>query len=817
MKKLGLLACLVSFSILPTLRTAVAASTSPPQAPVDIVRGTGGVPQIFSRTDAGAFFGLGYATASDRLFQMEFTRAVMRGTLSALLPAPVANDPYAAMRDTALWIDKRARYVDWPGRATLCIQSMTASDPALVALLQAYCDGVNRRKSEIPGTYPWPPMFQAYVLTQMNDWTPEDCLLAWLRIEQHFEGAIETEVARSFSSLPLYPVKVDDTGAVCSGNYLALCFLENLWCDTDARSTPLPGLPKASHNVVIAGNHTATGMPMILGKPQLAVTAPNIHYEYSLHAENNGVVTLDCRGVGFPGCPGILHGWNRHVAWTVTVSGCDNRDAYLLQMSQTNPYGYYVDGQPHTIQHSTATILDRANTVLAQFERGETLWGPWISQYVYEKLAPLAIQDPAPEFAYHSASLVSTQSGRHSMRAMLGFMRAQNICGLRTAMNDWGGPPVNIIYADDEVLSPLLLHGNIGFTALMTCPQRPAGQEGRLPLDGSLSTSAWGPSIPYADLPHERNPSQGFLSTANNLGAPNTSWFYLTYHTVLGAPGDTGRSWRLREFWANRLASSSSTPVTWQEVQDFDHDTVVAPMRALKTLANACDVVQQFTGSAQIALATLNAWTPAVPGTLEATSTSTSTPAMCTLFNYINRFVQVNNPNPPQWQLNLAAAHGDGETGVCNLFKKAEQNGTKSMQLYANDPDVRAWLQARLTLAGNNTASNYPNPFTVRYQTNTEGFPGSVTSIDPGQGSDSVTLQMVSASSIWSQGGECYKLIGDLQNPDNNLSLLGYGISEDPASPNFSVNRAKWIAGRTRPAPLTRSLIPGATTTTIYY
>src|SRR5256885_13373642 len=46
-----------------------------------------GVPTITGKTDADVFYGIGYAMATDRLFQMEVFRHVGNGTLAELIGA----------------------------------------------------------------------------------------------------------------------------------------------------------------------------------------------------------------------------------------------------------------------------------------------------------------------------------------------------------------------------------------------------------------------------------------------------------------------------------------------------------------------------------------------------------------------------------------------------------------------------------------------------------------------------------------------------------------------------------------------------------
>src|SRR5262249_16409319 len=56
-----------------------------PDAPVEILRDAEGVPHIYARTESDALFGLGYAHAQDRLWQMEFQRRIGNGRLSEIL------------------------------------------------------------------------------------------------------------------------------------------------------------------------------------------------------------------------------------------------------------------------------------------------------------------------------------------------------------------------------------------------------------------------------------------------------------------------------------------------------------------------------------------------------------------------------------------------------------------------------------------------------------------------------------------------------------------------------------------------------------
>ena len=56
-------------------------------APIDIIRDADAIPHIFAATKADALFGLGYAHAQDRLWQMEFQRRIGYGRLCEIFGA----------------------------------------------------------------------------------------------------------------------------------------------------------------------------------------------------------------------------------------------------------------------------------------------------------------------------------------------------------------------------------------------------------------------------------------------------------------------------------------------------------------------------------------------------------------------------------------------------------------------------------------------------------------------------------------------------------------------------------------------------------
>jgi acyl-homoserine lactone acylase PvdQ len=139
--------------------------SAPPGDPnVTITRDpTYGVPTITAQTDADLFYGVGYAMAADRLFQMEVFRHVGHGSLAALIGA------------SGLVMDEQVRrYTE--GDAAL--QREYDSLPAdAQQRLQRFVAGINAYIAQVQGN----PMTMPAEFTLLNDlpiqpWTTSDVI-----------------------------------------------------------------------------------------------------------------------------------------------------------------------------------------------------------------------------------------------------------------------------------------------------------------------------------------------------------------------------------------------------------------------------------------------------------------------------------------------------------------------------------------------------------------------------------------------------------------------------------------------------------------
>src|SRR6185436_8665309 len=128
---------------------------------ITIRRDERGIPYVEAQNDEDLFFGQGYATAQDRLWQMDFFRRTARGELAEILGAGPNN--------VALDQDKLHRTYGFAQEAEA---EAAGAPPRTRAMLEAYARGVNAYAASLDPKS-MPPEFQILQYS-FRPWTPAD-------------------------------------------------------------------------------------------------------------------------------------------------------------------------------------------------------------------------------------------------------------------------------------------------------------------------------------------------------------------------------------------------------------------------------------------------------------------------------------------------------------------------------------------------------------------------------------------------------------------------------------------------------------------
>ena len=100
--------------------------------------------------------------------------------------------------------------------------------------------------------------------------------------------------------------------------------------------------PGLSNGWAIGKERSETGRGLLLANPHYPWVGSNRFWEKHLTIPGR----LDIYGVSLLGAPGVAIGFNRHVAWTHTVSAGARFTAYGLKLVPGSPTTYIYDGQP---------------------------------------------------------------------------------------------------------------------------------------------------------------------------------------------------------------------------------------------------------------------------------------------------------------------------------------------------------------------------------------------------------------------------------------------------------------------------------------
>lgn len=176
-------------------------------ASVQIDRDEYGIPHIHAATERDAWFGLGYAEAQDRLFQMEFSRRVGQGRMSEVFGPKT------------LTLDTWSRTIGFARIAREMLQKCT---PHTREVLTAFTNGINARIRESPTRLGFE--FDALKLVP-EEWKPEDCLIMVRLMSWEMNFAYLADAAYGDFALALdeehmhslFPDYTDDGATVIDG------------------------------------------------------------------------------------------------------------------------------------------------------------------------------------------------------------------------------------------------------------------------------------------------------------------------------------------------------------------------------------------------------------------------------------------------------------------------------------------------------------------------------------------------------------------------------------------------------------------------
>ena len=529
-------------------------------------------------------FGLGYAHAQDRLWQMTMMRRTAQGRLSELFGV-----------DT-LPIDLVIRRLGIYGAARNSVQTL---GPEAKRMLDKYANGVNARLVEInDGALGRGAPEFFFFSNSISPWQPTDSLAIFKLMGLQFSSHLDIEVLRMRVTLALGDNRVKDILPDAPGSAVAeLDHFSTLFPTLAPQyaSIPMPEqafspfkpapLAGASNAWAAMPGRSASGKTLLANDPHLSLTAPSMWYLARLELETGGVI-----GGTIPGIPAVLLGRSEKLGWGLTTANLDDVDVYIEKLNPENLDEYLsLDGYaPFLKRRSIINVKDSkpVTVELLWTENGPVLPG---SHYNLESITPEG----------HVTSVASTllSSNDTSFEAAFNIMKSASVQEALEASKSFVAPSQNLILADSN---------QIAMRTIGALPKRNHNHEtkGRMPSRGWILENRWNGIYPSSVNPLFLNPIGGVIGNTNNKFIDRPFPEHITFDWA-----DTQRVQRWRRLMEERSAH------TRDSFMESQLDTVSPTARALLPLIGSelwfqspASPSDSITAKRQTALALLANW-----------------------------------------------------------------------------------------------------------------------------------------------------------------------------------------------------------------
>ena len=455
--------------------------------PAEILVDEWGVPHIYAQDHYDAFFVQGFNAARDRLWQIDLWRKRGLGEL-----AETFGPQFAAQDEAArLFLYRGDMYAEWLAYGNDAKRIATA----FTAGINAFVD-LTEQHSELLA-----PEFKLMNYAPAR-WHASDIVRIrsnglWRNVTDEVWRAKlacqgKLDLAAQIKKLePEWTTNVPEGLDPC---VIPEHVLEKYRLAKMPVSFSLPEIALqdtfteslGSNNWVVAPNRTTTGRPILADDPHRGHSTPSLRY--IAHLVGPGINVI---GAGEPALPGISIGHNETIAFGLTIFRIDQEDLYVYEKKKGG-YLYQNHITPFKVITETLNVAGGK---------------PQPIELKFTQHGPVIAETKEHAFVVRAAWL---EPGMAPYFGSIEYMRAKNFREFVGALNRWGAPSENQVYAD--------IDGNIGYKPAGRFPKRD-NWDGLMPVPGD-GQYEWDGYFDMDVLPEEYNPERGFTGTANSMNLP---------------------------------------------------------------------------------------------------------------------------------------------------------------------------------------------------------------------------------------------------------------------------------------------------------
>ncbi|MDX1383164.1 MAG: penicillin acylase family protein [Thermoanaerobaculia bacterium] len=737
-----------------------------------------GVPHIYAASIDDVFLAQGWNAARDRLWQLDLWLRRGEGRLAEVLgPDWVEQD-----RAARLLLYRGPMHREWLAYAS----DTKRIASAFVAGINAWVDRVEATPELLPPEFTvldyrpsrWTPAAVARIrshglLRNARSELARALFLARhgaeaLALRDHYEPEHELVVPAGFD-----PASADEawletyrlgTAAVDFGEEAeaeaALAGAPAVW------SAVVPG----SNNWALAPERTTTGRPILANDPHRTLALPSLRYIAHLQAPGLHVI-----GAGEPALPGISIGHNEDIAFGLTVFSIDQEDLYVYRRRQR-------DGEaPEILYRDRWEPMEEVRETIAV--RGAE---PVAVTLRFTRHGPVLWEDPERGLAV-ALRAAWLEPGMAPYLGSVEYMRAHDWDGFLAAMNRWGLPGENQVYAD--------VGGAIGWKPGGLAPVRP-NWDGLLPVPGD-GRYEWSGFRDMDELPVEANPDRGWVATANQMNLPP------------GYPHRLGLEWAPPHRFdriAEVLAAGDRMSVA--DALELQTDAVSLPARRAAARLSRLDGRSEEERSA---LALFAGWS----GEL-----ATDSPAAALFEVWVRRYLPqaLWGALAERHRLGDGAAEALAASGTAAVLRHLDRTGEEALPAEILLSSLAAAWRDMEALTGRASGWTWGDLHTSRLRHPLSARLAAIgLDVDVGPLARPGSSETVGNTSYRSDdfvqvSGASFRMVLDVGDWDRSVAMNAPGQSGDPRSPHYADLFAPWAANGAFPLLFSRPAVEAETT-----
>lgn len=475
------------------------------------------------------YFALGYLHAQDRLWQMDIARRTGKGQLAQVLgKEALATDKF--MRSFDLWKTAQVQWKKLSKRSK--------------SILEAYTKGVNFFLEESKGSLPFEFGAMDYTPEQ---WDGLDCLVIGKVMSMELSMSMWADIAfgelatrigteRAKQLLPDYPV--DAPVIIPTKNPSAplptrdTTLYSSYIKDKNVENTMIAMGNILNHNRTFLGftgsgngsncwtmrkTHDTKSVAILANDPHLSLSLPARWYPAHLTTKSSNII-----GMTIAGLPSFIIGRNDNITWGITNMMADDFD-YFVEKTDPKNNNYYFDeqGNRKKFSYRRDTIMVRDDEPYIYDIRFTSRSGVISDAHLLGTTpALLKMGDSKPETYYTNNTVLTYRwtatIASDEVLALYNISKAKSWNDYSNALQNWGSPALNFVYADK--------FGNSGVIPSGMLPKR-INNPAYLPALGYAPATDWAGVFSTGILPKSYNPPRRFIAVANNKITENPDVF----------------------------------------------------------------------------------------------------------------------------------------------------------------------------------------------------------------------------------------------------------------------------------------------------